>query len=323
MSALATGQPFVRPDVRLFLDFLNAQTGPKMSELSPAEARAMMAAMGAIAELETGALAIKRDLSCPGSAGDIPLRLYDARAVRGAGPVFVFIHGGGWVIGDRDIYDSFCAEMARQLDIPVVSVEYRLAPEHPWPAAPDDCEAAARWIATSPAALGHSVTGLAIGGDSAGGNLAIITAMALRDTPAAAPVLGQLPIYPATDMESDHPSYHQFAEGHLLTRESMDWFGACYAADRADRRASPIRFDQSGMPPTLVITASLDPIRDQGRAYAAALTGVGVPVIFREAVGTIHGFITLRKALPSAQADVTAMLSAFRALLDEAVAAPR
>ena len=317
MVNTAAGPAFVRADVRQFLDFLNAQTGPKTHEVSAPEARMMMKAMASIAEVETGNLAIKRDLTCPGPQGDIPLRLYDSRAARESTPVFLFIHGGGWVIGDRDVYDAICAEIARSLDMPVISVEYRLAPEHAWPAAPDDCEAAARWVAAGAADLGHAVTGLAIGGDSAGGNLTIVTVMALRDSPADVPVIAQLPIYPATDMTSDHPSYHQFADGHLLTRDAMDWFSDCYAADLTHQRASPLLFDQHGMPPTLVMTASLDPIRDQGRAYVAALAQAGVPVIFREAKGNIHGFITLRKAIPSAQDDVAGMLKAFRALLDE------
>ena len=321
MTSNPDTNPFVRPDTRAFLDFLNAQDGPKMHELPAAVGRDMMKAMRVVGDAEPTPLAVIRDLSCPGPAGDIPLRLYDARESREPGPVLVFFHGGGFVIGDLDTHEPFCTEAARILDIPVIAVDYRLAPEHVWPAAPDDCEAAARWIATSPAELGRSVTALTVGGDSAGGNLAIVVAMALRDAPAAVPVIAQLPIYPATDMGSDHPSFTHFADGYLLTRDSMEWFADCYAADLTHQKASPILFDQHGMPPAVVITASLDPIRDQGRAYVAALAQAGVPVSYREAKGNIHGFICLRKGIPSSAEDIDGLLHAFRRLLDELSAA--
>ena len=211
--------------------------------------------------------------------------------------------------------------MSRQLDLPVVSIDYRLAPESPWPAASDDCEAAARWVASNPAELGRAVTAIALAGDSAGGQIAAVAAIDLRDAPAAVPVIGQLLIYPAADFSGDYPSADHFGEGYLLTAEGMAWFNECYAADVTHPRASPMRHATlEGLPPALVLTASLDPIRDQGRAYAGALAAAGVPVIFREAVGNIHGFITLRRAIPSAQGDVAAMLVAFRALLTEAEA---
>lgn len=311
---------YVRPDTAAFLAFLNAQPGPKMQDVDPAMARMMMKALKAIADVETGAIAVNRSLACPGPSGDIGLRLFDARETRLPGPCVLFIHGGGFVVGDLDTYEPFCAEMARQIDLPVVSVDYRLAPEARWPAAPDDCEAVARWIATGPADLGRAVTALALAGDSAGGNLAIVTAMALRDRPAAVPVIAQLPIYPVTDSSRQWPSRREFAEGHFLTAEGMAWFDGHYAPDPADPRASPLLGDQHGMPATLVVTASLDPLRDEGRAYAARLVEAGVPTIFREAVGTIHGFIQLRKAIPSANGDVAAMLNQFRSIIIEAEA---
>merc|ERR1711893_529439 len=134
-----------------------------------------MRAMGALAEAEPRAMAVQNDLTCPGPAGPIPLRFYDPRAEREPGPCVLFFHGGGFVIGDLEVYDALCTEIAHHLDLPVVSVDYRLAPEHPFPAAPDDCEAAARWIASSPAELDREITGLVITGDSAGGNLTIVT----------------------------------------------------------------------------------------------------------------------------------------------------
>lgn len=309
--------PYVRPDVRRFLDYLNALPGPKTHEVPPAEARAMMRAMRHVADTPTGALAVIRDLSCPGPRGEIGLRLFDARETRGAGPLFFFLHGGGFVFGDLDSHESFCAEIARQLDLPVLSVDYRLAPEDPWPAAPEDAIAAARWAAESPEALGRQVTALVTCGDSAGGNLAIIVGLALRDEPARVPVIAQWPIYPAANPGQGYPSYEDFGEGYLLTRPGMDWFEACYQADPRDWRYSPMVKSQAGMPPTLVLTASLDPIRDQGRAYAAACIEAGVPTVFREAEGNIHGFISLRKAIPSSEGDVNLCVAALKLMLGE------
>ena len=309
--------PFVRPDVRTFLDYLNALPGPKTHEVPPAEGRAMMKAMRHVAEAQMGELALVRDLSCPGPAGDIPLRLFDARESRGAGPLVLFLHGGGFVLGDLDTHASICAELARQLDLPVLAVDYRLAPEHPWPAGIEDAIAAAYWAAGSPEALGRDVTGLITCGDSAGGNFAIIVSLALRDTPAKVPVLAQFPIYPAADPDDSYPSYTDFAQGYLLTRPGMDWFEDCYAADKKDWRYAPLVKSQAGMPPTLVITASLDPIRDQGRAYAAACIQAGVPTVFHEAKGNIHGFMNLRKAIPSAADDIKGCVAALKLLLQD------
>ena len=309
-------EPFVRPDVRLFLDYLNALPGPRSHQVGPNEARTMMLASRHVADAPAGDLAVIRDLSCPGPAGEIGLRLYDSRESRDPGPLFLFFHGGGFVLGDLDTHEPFCAEMARRLDMPVVAVDYRLAPENPWPAGPEDCIAAARWVAQSPEALGREATGLVLAGDSAGGNFTIVAALALRDEPAAVPVLAQWPIYPAADPGKGYPSYEDFGEGYLLTRDGMDWFDDCYRPDPKDWRYSPLVKSQEGMPPTLVVTASLDPIRDQGRAYAAATAQAGVPTIFQEAKGNIHGFINLRKAIPSSNNDVSACVAALKLLLD-------
>ena len=313
-----TDSPFVRPDVAAFLAYLNAVPGPKMHQMEAPAARQVMVAMKDVADLPVGELATIRDLSIPGPAGAIPARLFDAAEARAPGPAMVFYHGGGFVIGDIDTHAGFCAEAARVLAMPVISINYRLAPENRWPAAPDDCEAAARWVAGSPAELGRHVTGVVLCGDSAGGNLAIVTALALRDLPAAVPVLVQAPIYPAADMSRAYTSFGQFADGYLLTRDGMIWFNDAYQADLEHQRSSPIKADLAGLPPAVVVTASLDPIRDQGRAYAAALIEAGVPVTFREAVGTIHGFITLRQAIPSAVGDVAGYLAAVKATVAEA-----
>lgn len=313
-------EPYVRPDVRQFLAYLNAMPGPKMHEMGAVAAREIYRATKDMADLPIGDLAVIRGLTIPGPAGDLPARLFDAKESREPGPAMVFFHGGGFVIGDLDTHAGFCAEAARMLDLPVISIDYRLAPEHRWPAAPDDCEAATRWVAASPDALGRKVTSLVLCGDSAGGTLAIVTALDLRDAPAAVPVVAQLPLYPATDMSSEYPSMAAFGEGHLLTRDTISWFNDSYAADIAHMRGSPMTADLTGLPPAVVMTASLDPIRDQGRAYASALVAAGVPVVFREAVGNVHGFINVRQAIPSSQGDIAGYLLAAKRVIAEAEA---
>jgi acetyl esterase len=314
-------QPFVRPDVRALLDKIAASPAPKLHELDPPAARQLWRTGGDLLDLPAGELAVIRDLAVPAPGGrTIPARLYDAREARAPGPVVVFFHGGGFVVGDLDCYQSLCAEIARGLDLPLVAIDYRLAPEHPWPAAPDDCEIAARWIATNPPAIGRVATGLVLAGDSAGGSLTIITALALRDDPAALPVLAQWPIYPAPDPTGRYQSFRQFCEGYFLDSGAMGWFHLHYAADHEHWRATPLKADHAGTPPTLVLTASLDPLRDSGRAYAAALVQAGVPTVFREAAGNIHGFMNMRAAIPSAQGDLAGCLAALKAIIVEAEA---
>ncbi len=317
---MADNEHFVRGDVRGFLDMLEQLGGKGVEEVGAVEGRQQMRAMKAIAEADAHALPVMRDLTCPGPANDIPLRLYDSRETRGPSPVVVFIHGGGFVIGDIEVYDALCTEIARKLDLPVISVEYRLAPEHPFPAAPDDCEAAARWIASSPTELGLEVTGLVITGDSAGGNLTIVTTNQLAAEPADVPVLVQAPIYPVASDVSKHRSFADFAEGYLLTGAAMDWFGVQYAADPDSPRNMPMIGDCSNTPPTVICTAGLDPLRDSGREYAAHLIMQGTEVSYFEFPGIIHGFVTLRKAIPSGQKDLDAFLGAIRVKLDRIAA---
>jgi acetyl esterase len=313
--------PFVRPDVALFLQFLNAVPGPKFWEVSADEARAMTSAMRDVADAPVGELAVIRDINIPGPAGTIPARIYDSRAERGAGPVMVFYHGGGFVIGSLYSYEPYCAEVARLLDLPVISIDYRLSPEHPFPAPAEDCEAATRWIASSPTELGLTVTGLITSGDSAGGNLTIVTSMALRDKPAAVPVLLQFPIYPVVTLNSDWPSMRDFANGYLLTEEAMTYFGEGHAAVPGDYRSEPLNFPQEGMPPSLVTTASLDPLRDQGLAYVEKLKQADVRVQHVSADGNIHGHINIRQAIPSVQTDIEGYIRALKTILAEVMPA--
>jgi acetyl esterase len=303
---------YTRPDVSAFLNYLNSQDGPKMEELPPEAAREMMRAMSSVGDIPRGDIKKVEDFTIPGPEGDLTLRLYDNKPDRETGPVMVFYHGGGWVIGDLKTHDGFCAEAARILDIPVYAVDYRLAPEHPFPAAPRDCEAATRWIAENVA-----TTGLVLCGDSAGGNLTITTALALRDNPADVPVIALHPIYPAVSASTDWESFRSFGENYLLSQKGMEWFGMHYAADPADRRTSPLDFPADGLPPTLIVTAGLDPLRDQGRAYAAKLIEAGVPTTYREAKGNIHGYISLGQAIPSSLDDIRGSLTVLKQMITE------
>jgi acetyl esterase len=314
---MADTEHYVRDDVRGFLDMLKAIGGPEMDQIPIADARAGYLAMAQMAEAEPRELAVVRDLTCPGPGGDIPLRLYDKSDRREPGPVVMFFHGGGFTIGDLDTHNAVCTELAHGLDMPVIAVHYRLAPEAPFPAAPDDCEAATRWVAGSPAELGVQVTGLITTGDSAGGNLTIVVTQALGDEPAAVPVLVQAPIYPVAGPIEHTSSFKSFGEGFLLTARTMGFFTKSYAGDEQSKRNYPILHeDHAKAPPTVLITAGLDPLRDSGRDYAAHLIQHGVDVTYIEAKGNIHGFITIRKAVPSAQADVESVIDAIKLMLD-------
>jgi acetyl esterase len=308
---------FVRPDVQAFLDMMAANPRPAFTAEFLAQIRQMPADAMAMLDLPVGELAEIRDVTMPGPAGDIRLRLFDPRSERAPGPVVIFYHGGGFCVGSIDTHAALAAEMARQLDLPVISVEYRLAPEHRWPAAPDDAEAAARWIAGNGAAFSREFTGLVLSGDSAGGTLTLVTSLALRDRPAALPVVMQFPIYPLSDSSRELPSRRDFADGYGLNSVDLQLYDEHYGADPLHWRCSPLLADQSGMPPTLVVTASLDPLRDSGRAYAAKTIETGIATTYREVQGTIHGFATYRRVIPSAQADLTAILTLARAMIAE------
>lgn len=304
---------FIRPDVRQFLDYIEDLNRPKGHEVGPEAARKMMVASRYAFEPEAREITVARDI-----AGPVPLRLYDARAERDPGPLLVFIHGGGWVIGDIETHEPFCIDLAIELDLPIVAVDYRLAPENPFPAALEDSLAAVRWIASGAEELGRTPTSLFLAGDSAGGNLSAVVSAALRDEPAAVPVAGQWLIYPAADPCVRYPSYDAFCEGHLLTKVSMDWFEESYAGPKDDWRYSPLLAGTEGLPPTFVVTAALDPIRDQGRAYAAACARAGVETIYWEAPGTIHGFFNLRKGIPSGQEDFARCLTYLKPWVERA-----
>lgn len=311
--------PFVRPDVQMLLDMLAAQPGPALSQISPQEGRAMMLGMTQMLERPRGDI-VTSDISIPG-AHAIPARIYRSTADRSAepSPVIAYFHGGGWVIGDLETHDPLCAEIARQTGFTVVSVDYRLAPEATFPAATEDCIAATRWLATTPAEIGHAITGIIPAGDSAGGNLAAAVTNELHGK-LDVPIIAQWLIYPATDMTATEGSMAEFADGYLLTADSMNWFHDHFMTGAEDKRthpwASPLHAESlAGLPPTLVFTCGLDPLRDQGRAYAARLVQSGVRTLYREAAGQIHGCFTLRQGIPSAHEDLSGCIADLKLLV--------
>ncbi len=300
-------------NVRALLDQMKAAALPKLWELAPAAARAAMRSR-LLGGKETPSGKIE-NLNFAGPAGDVALRVYTPLDAKDAMlPGLVFFHGGGFVIGDLDTHDDLCRCLANGSFCRVVAVDYRLAPEHPFPAAVEDCWAATKWIVAHAADFGIAGP-IAVGGDSAGGNLAAVVAqLAKIEGPKIA---FQLLIYPVTQLGGpEMPSMEENAKGYFLERESMQWFTRMYcpdAAQRSDPRLSPlVAKDLSGLPPAYVATAGFDPLRDEGKAYADKLDAAGVPVTHVNYPGMIHGFFSLRGLIPKAREAVAAAAAAVR-----------
>lgn len=295
----------LHPQARALLDFIEARGIPPTHTLSPAEARAFYRDRRAATQPEAPQVAQVRDLKAEGPHGAIPVRLYRplGAAADAALPVLVYFHGGGWVIGDLDTHDVLCRSFANGAGCAVASIDYRMGPEHRFPAAVDDVLAATRWVRREAASLGLDAGRLAVGGDSAGGNLAAVVAIAARDA-GDLPIAFQLLIYPATDMRRGHPSHQANGQGYLLTSDTMTYFHDHYIDDTRhdlDWRASPLlHADLSGLPSALVLTAGYDPLRDEGMAYAEALTAAGNRAAYVCFERQIHGFITMGKVLDEA-----------------------
>jgi acetyl esterase len=261
------------------------------------------------------------DRMIPGPDGEIPVRIYHPKGAADARPGVVYFHGGGWVICDLDSHDGSCRRLTNAVDAVVVSVDYRLAPEHRWPAAADDCFAASRWVADHARELGIDPARLAVAGDSAGGNLAAVVAQMARDR--GGPGLAfQLLVYPVTDVSAtrdDYPSKRENAVGFFLTTASMEWYRDQYLDDPAhgeDPYVSPLRADSlAGLAPAFVVTAEMDPLRDEGEAYAAGLEAAGVPVTTYRAPGMFHGFFNMDAVLEGSKLAQQAAFDAMRAAL--------
>jgi acetyl esterase len=287
------------PEVEAVLRLVNAQ--PAMSSQPIALLRARRAVLH-LPELAQAAEA--EDLLLPGPAGTLPARLYRPAGAAAGLPMLVFFHGGGFVFGSLDShYDGLCRALCGEAGALVLSVDYRLAPEHKFPAATLDCAAAMRWAAEQAPRLGADPRRLVVAGGSAGGNLAAVTALRLREE-GGPKLAGQLLIYPVIDLPAPSPSYRDFAAGYHLTAEDMAWFWQQYLDDPADGAhpyAAPLRAASlAGLPPAHVLTAEYDPLRDEGEAYAARLRAAGVAVEQVREAGMIHGFLAFptRRAAP-------------------------
>ncbi|PYM22860.1 MAG: acetyl hydrolase [Candidatus Rokuibacteriota bacterium] len=287
------------------IDLVISSGRPAYHQLSPKDARQLFRETRPASTPTPPQIGMVRDLTADGPLGPIPLRVYRPAGVPASTPlaVLVFFHGGGWVIGDLETHDVLCRQLTAGSGVSVVSVDYRLAPEHKFPAAVDDAWAATRWVVAHAGELAVDASRLAVGGDSAGGNLAAVVALLARDKGAPA-IAVQVLIYPVTDLVGETRSYRDFAEGYLLTREGMRWFIAHYLtaeAEAADWRASPIRAQSlAGLPAALIVTAGFDPLRDEGEAYAERLRDAGVRVDSVCYGGMIHGFVPMGRLLDTA-----------------------
>ncbi|HEX4927282.1 MAG TPA: alpha/beta hydrolase [Burkholderiales bacterium] len=264
----------------------------------------------------------------PPAVAEVRLLAFQNYAIRAYRPVaeeklpaLVYFHGGGWTIGDLDTHDVVCRQLALGARCAVFSVDYRLGPEHPFPAAVDDCIAATRFVQGDAAALGIDARRVAVGGDSAGGNLAAVVALQARDA-GAPPLAFQLLVYPATDQRFGTDSHARNGRGYLLEREGMEFFRRCYlpdAKDYTDWRASPLlATSHAGLPPALVITAGYDPLRDEGKAYAERLQAAGVEVTYRDYADMVHGFLLFGGVLDTANVAVAECCAALRRAFDRA-----
>lgn len=299
----------LHPQARALLDFIEQRGVPATHTLPPEEARRFYRDRRFFTQPDPAEVAEVRELRADGAAGPIPMRLYRPLTAGPARilPALVYFHGGGWVIGDLDTHDSLCRELANASGCAVVSVDYRLAPEHCFPAAVDDCLAATRWVYVNAASLGIDRERIAVGGDSAGGNLAAVVSIAARDAEDL-PIRFQLLIYPATDGRRSAPSHTTNGDGYLLTRDTVRYFHDHYISDPAldlDWRASPLLHpDLSRLPPAMVLTAGFDPLRDEGAQYAQALGKAGNSVSYVCFERQIHGFITMGRVLDEARTAV-------------------
>ena len=307
------------PQAKAFLDQIIAIGGPSLTAVPVDEARKMMEMLSAMRGAEVP-VASAVDRTIPGPAGPIPVRVYTPNG-SGPFPLLVWFHGGGWVLGSLATHDGICRSLAAGAGSVVVSVDYRLAPEHRYPAAAEDCFAATQWCAAHAGELSADAARLAIGGDSAGGNLTAVVAQMARDRGGPRLVF-QLLVYPVTDSACDTPSYRDNAEGYLLTAADMHWFWGHYLGDARERGrepyASPLRADRlTGLPPALVVTAEFDPLRDEGEAYGAALAEAGVPAHVSRYDGMIHGFFGMGAVIDRANAAVREACGSLRLAFGE------
>ena len=311
------------PQAHALIQMMIKLAVPPVHTLTPDEARRLYRERRSYTQPEPPPIGAVCDLDIPGPAGVVPCRLYKPLAGPAMLPTLVYFHGGGWVIGDRETHDVLCRQLCAGAGIAVLSVDYRMGPEHRFPAAPADCLAATRWVQQHGAAQGLDGARMAIGGDSAGGNLAAVVALMLRDMAAPAPAL-QLLIYPATDMRAVAPSHTHNGQGYLLTSDSIAYYRGHYISEQAswsDWRASPLLAPSlAGLPPALVLTAGFDPLRDEGRQYADALSAAGNQAQYVCFERQVHGFITMSRVIDEAHTAVDLCAAALRRAFSPAAA---
>jgi acetyl esterase/lipase len=306
------------PDAAAVYKAFQEANRPPYETVSPAEARQLYLAGRVVSNPEPPEIESAKPLAIPAPHGSIPARVYTPKTLRkanGLSPCLVFFHGGGWVIGDLDSHDVVCRKLAHEGELIVISVDYRLAPEHRFPAAVNDAIAATKWVADNARQFGIDAARISVGGDSAGGNLAAVVALAARD--GNGPKLaGQVLIYPATDFAMNTLSHSEPDTSILLTHSVVKWFCNHYLgdADINDWRASPARAKSlAGLPPAYVLIAGGDPLRDEGDEYAKRLKQAGVAVTYRYFPGQFHGFFTMGKLLNQANiaaSEISAWLKA-------------
>jgi len=308
-----SGQASIDPQAREVMEYLAGLGLPPIDKLPPVEARRQYRETRAALRPPAPDLPEVRDLHADGKAGPIGLRLY--RPAVGVLPAFVFFHGGGWVVGDLDTHDVVCRQIARESGALVVAVDYRLAPEHPFPAASDDSWSATTWIAAHADDLGIDPARISVGGDSAGGGLAASVALMARDSLKPRLAL-QVLVYPVVDLRADSVSYSKYAEGYLLTRAAMKWYIAQYAPtpeEVNDWHASPLLAPWvHSVAPALIVTAEMDPLVDESEAYVRRLRGARVPVDYQVVPRMIHGFLTMGGKVDAANRTITTIASALR-----------
>jgi acetyl esterase len=306
----------LRPEIRALLDQMAAWGRPPLHLQSVGQARAFHVVDAPALNGPAAPVASVRDRVVPGPAGGLPLRVYTPEGERPF-PLVVFFHGGGWVVGTLDTYDPLCRALAAAVPAVVVSVDYRLAPEHRWPAAVEDAFAATLWASRNAAALGGAQHRLAVAGDSAGGNLAAAVALGARDRGGPA-IAFQLLVYPVLDAAADTASWRDHADGFYLTAAGMRWYWDHYlgGADGAAPDASPLRAAfVAGLPPALVVVAEHDILRDEGEAYAARLRDAGVAATATRYPGVVHGFFRWRAVTATADTALQDAAAALRSAL--------
>ena len=307
------------PDAAAVFKAFQEAGRPAYETLTAPEARDYYMQARLVSNPEPPELKSAEPLSIPAPHGAIPARIYTPKTLRtkdGLAPCLVFFHGGGWVIGNLETHDVVCRKLAHEGELIVISVDYRLAPEHKFPAAVDDAVTATNWIAANASKLGIDPARLMVGGDSAGGNLAAVVSLHARDH-GGAKIAGQVLVYPATEFARTHASHREPETSILLTHSVIGWFADHYMgdADRSDWRASPARAKTlRGLPPAYVLTAGADPLRDEGDEYAARLKEAGVPVAYKHFPGQFHGFFTMGKLLKQADVAVTDIATWLKAL---------